>query len=259
MCYRRAWWLPSLFLAIAPSAGCTNLRLLLAQDADAVGLSRPPNPELCRFVLTTPNQYSASKALHRWTEISGGNYVDGEVLKREADKEKLSNRVVRRSNRGKPAIFGAAFQFEHSGGDFLDLKKQIAVEDPAALRAGLADPDNRTKHTWFRIVPGFRTRKEGEPIRFGDTVTIQSLKKSSQLFLHVGRDRAQATQMGTKFTEEERRVNGHEDTFAPTTEVRVELNLCPNNGGTPSASCYPLSWHGCLSLCCCCAVSQAGY
>ena len=44
-------------------------------------------------------------------------------------------------------------QFEHAGGDFLDLNKQIATEDPAALRAGLADPDTRTKHTWFRIVP----------------------------------------------------------------------------------------------------------
>lgn len=64
----------------------------------------------------------------------------------------------------------------------------MALEEPAALRCGLALPHERTKHTWFRFLPGFRTRKEGEPIRMGDTVIIQSMKKSSKLNVHVGRD-----------------------------------------------------------------------
>lgn len=204
---------------------------LLAQDA--VGSGRPPNPELCRFVLTTPNQYAASKAMHRWAERSDGTHDEGEALKRDADKEMLGNRALRRSQRGKPALFGGVFQLEHSAGEYLDLKKQIALEDPAALQASLAPPDKRTKHTWFRIIPGFRTRKEGELIRYGDTVMIQSMKKSSQLFLHVGKDRELSTNLGTELMDQERRVNGHEDTFAPNTDCRVELNVSPIQSGTP--------------------------
>lgn len=190
-----------------------------------MGNGRPPNPEQCRFVLATPNQYHASKALQRWTEGSGRSHDEGEALKRDAAKEKIGNRAVRRANRGKPALYGSVYQFEHSTGDFLDLKKQIATEDPAALRCGLASPDNRTKHTWFRILPGFRARKEGEPVHFGDTVVIQSMKKSQELHLHVGRNRTAS--------KEERRVlvGGHEDTFAPDKDCRVELNLSPETDG----------------------------
>lgn len=206
-----------------------------------MGNGRPPNPLLCRFVLTTPNQYAASKALRRWEERSAGDHDEGEALKRDADKEKLGNRTVRRSRRGKPALFGGVYQFQHSAGDYLELKKQIAVEDPAALRAGLAHPDNRSKHSWFRIIPGFRTRKEGELIRFGDTVMIQSTKKSSQLFLHVGRDRTRRTELGTELTESEQRMNGHKDTFAPDRDCRVELNLCPPNNCT-SCFCCQMCW-----------------
>ena len=202
-----------------------------------MGNGRPPNPQLCRFVLTTPNQYSASKALHRWEERSGGDHDEGEALKRDADKEMLGNRTVRRSQRGKPALFGGVYQFQHKAGDYLALKKQIAMEDPAALQAGLAHPDNRTKHSWFRIIPGFRTRKEGELIRFGDTVMIQSMKKSAQLFLHVGKDRERETALGRGLTDSEQRMMGHEDTFAPDTDCRVELNVCPLSTCTSYLCC----------------------
>lgn len=202
-----------------------------------MGNGRPPNPQLCRFVLTTPNQYAASKAQRRWEERSGGDHNEGEALKRDAAKEDLGNRTVRRSQRGKPALFGGVYQFQHSAGDYLELRKQIAVEDPAALQASLAHPDNRSKHSWFRIIPGFRTRKEGEPIRFGDTVMIQAMKKSSQLFLHVGKDRERQTELGTELRDSEQRMNGHEDTFAPDTDCRVELNLSPLNNCTPRFCC----------------------
>jgi|EP01043_Picozoa_sp_COSAG02_P031618 hypothetical protein len=81
----------------------------------------------------------------------------------------------------------------------------MAVEEPAALRCGLALPHERTKHTWFRFLPGFRTRKEGEPIRMGDTVVVQSMKKSSNLNMHIGKD-----------------DEGETNDFKP----RAELNLC---------------------------------
>lgn len=55
---------------------------------------------------------------------------------------------------------------------------------------------------------------QGEPIRFGDTVMIQSMKKSSQMFLHVGKDKMLETNQGNALFDHELRHNGHEDTFA---------------------------------------------
>ena len=158
----------------------------------------------CAVSLGNAQPVPRIKALHRWTERNGGSHDEGEALKRDAVKEKLGNQAVRRSHRGKPAVFGGVYQFEHSAGDFLDLRKQILIEDPAALQCGLASPDNRTKHSWFRILPGFRTRKRAN-LHFGDTVMVQSMKKSSKLFTR-GRDRAVETHLGTELTEEERRV-----------------------------------------------------
>ena len=76
------------------------------------GSGRPPNPELSRFVLCTPNQYIASKTLRAFEEWSGGSYAEGEQLKLMADKEKVSNDAVMRSSRGKPALFGGVFQLQ---------------------------------------------------------------------------------------------------------------------------------------------------
>lgn len=88
----------------------------------------------------------------------------------------------------------------------------MAIDEPSALRCSLADPEVRTKHTWFRFLPGYRTRNEGEPIRMGDTVTIQSMKKSANLYLHVGSD-----------------TGKDEDVHTPDErKSRVELNLSPS-------------------------------
>ena len=84
-------------------------------DVDArtdSGSGRPPNPELSRFTLCTPNQYIASKTLRAFEEWSGGNFAEGEQLKMAADKETSSNAAVMRSARGKPALFGNVFQLQ---------------------------------------------------------------------------------------------------------------------------------------------------
>lgn len=214
------------------------------------GSGRPPNPELSRFALCTPNQYIAAKTLRVFEQFSGGNFAEGEQLKMAAEKESSSNAAVMRSSRGKVALFGDVFQLQvrtfqqhslcprmrrtqpygspaylsgsqHPAGYFLDLNKQMAVEEPAALRCGLALPHERTKHTWFRFLPGFRTRKEGEPIRMGDTIIIQSMKKSSKLNVHVGRD-----------------DNNASGTPTPASEFksRSELNLYTAQGDTDADS-----------------------
>jgi|EP01046_Picozoa_sp_COSAG06_P016112 hypothetical protein len=190
------------------------------------GGGRPPNPEHFRFTLHTPNQYHSCKRLAQWEETPDGTMQEGEMLKQAAEKEAANNSAMMRSSRGNAALFGGVYQFEHPTGMFLDLNKQMAQQEPAALRCGLAEPSHRTKHTWFRIMPGFRTRKEGEPIRMGDTVTIQSMKKSANLFMHVGTDTLSAEESEESADRDGQGLNKEaEDPYSGS-----ELNLCPRKG-----------------------------
>eukprot|EP01043_Picozoa_sp_COSAG02_P031619 COSAG02_NODE_2072_length_9932_cov_1196.463439_4_plen_150_part_00 len=76
------------------------------------GSGRPPNPELSRFTLCTPNQYIGSKTLRAFEQYSSGNYAEGEQLKLAAEKEDASNDAVMRSSLGKAALFGGVFQLQ---------------------------------------------------------------------------------------------------------------------------------------------------
>jgi inositol 1,4,5-triphosphate receptor type 1 len=45
------------------------------------------------------------------------------------------------------------------------------------------DP-NTSKHAWFKIMPRFKVRAEGEPIRMGDQIVLESIKTTGQ-FVNV--------------------------------------------------------------------------
>ena len=71
-----------------------------------------------------------------------------------------------------------------SSGKYLQAKKTVADEDPTALRCSMGDAAVRSKMPWFSIQPGFRTRSEGEDVRMGDTVVLQSMKMPG-LYVHT--------------------------------------------------------------------------
>ena len=48
----------------------------------------------------------------------------------------------------------------------------------------MGEADLRSKMPWFRIQPGFRTRSEGEAIRMGDTVVLQSMSMPG-MYVHT--------------------------------------------------------------------------
>ena len=97
---------------------------------------------------------------------------------------------------GQEAVFGGVYQFlNESSNKYLQAKKTIAEEDATALRCSMVDASDRSKMPWFCIRPGFRTRNEGEGIRMGDTVLLQSMKMPG-MYIHTnivddGRDVAE--------------------------------------------------------------------
>jgi len=42
-----------------------------------------------------------------------------------------------------------------------------------------------SKDTFFRIMPRFKVRSEGDTVRYGDQIMLESIKSSGQ-FIHVG-------------------------------------------------------------------------
>ena len=89
---------------------------------------------------------------------------------------------------GQTATFGGTYQLlNRSSGKYLQAKKTIAEEDPTALRCSMGEAALRSKMPWFSIQPGFRTRSEGEDIRMGDTVVLQSMKMPG-LYIHTSMD-----------------------------------------------------------------------
>jgi hypothetical protein len=73
-------------------------------------------------------------------------------------------------------VFGSAIQLYASGSDsYIQCEKRRARDDSFAQLASLVPKgakDQRSKMPWFRLMPGFATRAEGERVRFGDIICV---------------------------------------------------------------------------------------
>lgn len=102
-----------------------------------------------------------------------------------AEADVNSTEVELATSTRQPAVFGGTYQLlNRSSNKYLQAKKDIAEEDPTALKCSMVDATERSKMPWFSIIPGFRTRNEGEAIRMGDTVVLQSMKMPG-MYLHT--------------------------------------------------------------------------
>jgi hypothetical protein len=160
-------------------------------DGKELDKAYPPQPHMCRFVLHSPNQYSAAKRLSKWMERAGHGQDEGakeEKLRIAAAAEDAVNRTEMHMVTGQPAIFGNIYQLlSPSAGKFLRAERVVAAEDSAAMRCTLVGFEERSKNPWFRLMPGFRSRNEGEPVRAGDTIVLQSVKVPS-MYVHCDTD-----------------------------------------------------------------------
>ena len=107
----------------------------------------PPFPQLCRFVLHSPNQYSAAKRLQKWKERVGDDEGELEKLQLAAAAEDEVNKTEFQMCSGNPAIFGNIYQLLNPAADqFLQVERSISEEDSAALKCCLLEKNVRTKN-----------------------------------------------------------------------------------------------------------------
>ena len=119
-------------------------------------------------------QYAASKALRK---TKSGDPSTLAKLRANAIREQDHNKSETALRKGTPARFGALYQVMVPVLDkYLEPQKSIANEDPTAMRLSVVSPEVRSKMSWFKLKSAFATRTEGEQIRMGDTVVLESLK-----------------------------------------------------------------------------------
>lgn len=142
-------------------------------SGDVVGAVNPPRPHDCRFVVHPTNEYSASKELRKAVGMAGYKESELVVLKEQATLERERNAADRRMRLGNRVAFGAVCQLYCPSSDgYVKAEKRRAREAQFAHAAStFADSDiSRSKMPWFRVLPGFAVRTEGEQIRFGDVI-----------------------------------------------------------------------------------------
>ena len=143
--------------------------------------TNPPHPQNCRMILHSTNQYTSSKKLRDFL-MSTQSHAAGaasriEALKLAAARERQHNEAEFSQRSGQLAVFGNIYQVHIPVSDkFVQAEKHIAVEDDTCLQTRQVDHDERSKLPWFRLMPGFATRNEGDHIKMGDTVILESIK-----------------------------------------------------------------------------------
>jgi hypothetical protein len=142
-------------------------------DGKDMDFANPPRPHDCRFVLHPTNEYSASKMLRKGQGVAGTTEAEVVRLERAAELEKDRNDLDRETRQGHRIAFGSTCQLYSPGSDtYVEVEKRRAREDHFAQTASMVADGlaTRTKHPWFRVMPGFATRTEGEYLRFGDII-----------------------------------------------------------------------------------------
>lgn len=154
--------------------------------------TNPPHPQNCRLMLHTTNQYTSSKKLRDFL-MSSESYLDASeagTKKLAAMLEQEHNEAEFRQRTGQMAVFGNIYQvLVPVSNKFVQAEKHIAKEDDTCLQTKQVGHETRSKLPWFRLMPGFATRNEGDRIKMGDTVILESIKMP-KMYLHCAVDNA---------------------------------------------------------------------
>jgi hypothetical protein len=114
-----------------------------------------------------------------------------EVVKRSplVEKEIRVNEDEAKRMRGTPLLYGDVVQLKHvRSGKILSLTKGTGRK-PGTFADEVID--NGDEGSWFKMMPGFKVRAEGDQVVVTDQIQLQNVKKSSpenQIFLHLDGD-----------------------------------------------------------------------
>eukprot|EP00045_Choanoeca_perplexa_P018056 m.276491 g.276491 ORF g.276491 m.276491 type:complete len:2614 (+) comp17698_c0_seq3:125-7966(+) len=107
-----------------------------------------------------------------------------EKLRRLAEDEAQDNELEQTRRSRDEVVYGAIVQLWHPAQEsYMRVSSDVtSTLEPNNMRIEL-DP-NTSKHAWFKIMPRFKVRAEGEPIRMGDQIVLESIKTTGQ-FVNV--------------------------------------------------------------------------
>eukprot|EP00854_Cymbomonas_tetramitiformis_P025661 gene25661-31378_t len=91
------------------------------------------------------------------------------------EEEYLANIMELKRISGQSLVFGDVVQLRHRlSGRYLTINQNAAsLEEQDCMRMTLEDFGGRS--SWFRILPGFRSKTQGEPVLYDDPVLFQSV------------------------------------------------------------------------------------
>ncbi|EGD74759.1 inositol 1,4,5-trisphosphate receptor type 3 [Salpingoeca rosetta] len=105
-------------------------------------------------------------------------------LKLLADAEDEDNRNEMKRRHGDQVLYGQVVLLYHPHSRrFVRVQSNVTSRREASnLRVDM--DDFATRNSWFRIMPRYKVRAEGDPIRVTDQIVLESLKTAGQ-FLHT--------------------------------------------------------------------------
>ncbi|KAI9249172.1 hypothetical protein BDA99DRAFT_575816 [Phascolomyces articulosus] len=146
-----------------------------------------------RIFRVEPQQsYSEQRALEQFIgdeeereslyyEGSPDELIELSVLESKVAKERAQNETERRRLHGTPVLYGEVIQLYNAHfKKYLTVTGQTCKADVSHLQVNLS----KDVIGYFRIVPRYRIRVDGEPVRLGDTVAIKCLRPEG--YLNVG-------------------------------------------------------------------------
>ncbi|KAI9493708.1 hypothetical protein BDB00DRAFT_822221 [Zychaea mexicana] len=146
-----------------------------------------------RIFRVEPQQsYSEQRALEQFIgdeeerdalyyEGSPDELIELSVLEAKVTKERAQNETEKRRLHGTPVLYGEVIQLYNAHfKKYLTVTGQTCKSDVSHLQVNLS----KDVVGYFRIVPRYRIRVDGEPVRLGDTVAIKCLRPEG--FLNVG-------------------------------------------------------------------------
>eukprot|EP00854_Cymbomonas_tetramitiformis_P009008 gene9008-10674_t len=139
-------------------------------------LVKGPEPSVAKQIL---DEYDADEEAKQRLRLL-------KSLRAQVEKEKLAGFLEFRRVAGvEELVFGEVIQLRHRlSGNFLTVRASgLAELDQNSCKVELWH--HGSEASWFRVLPGFKAKSAGEVVKFGDSITLQSVS-IPELYVHVG-------------------------------------------------------------------------
>ncbi|KAI7861289.1 inositol 1,4,5-trisphosphate/ryanodine receptor-domain-containing protein [Spinellus fusiger] len=146
----------------------------------------------CIFTIEPQQSHTEKKALElflgdddltasMYPDMSPAELSDLKSLQSRAGKEELQNETEKRRLFGKPVLYGQVIQMYNSHfSKYLTVTGRTCKTDVSHLQVNLS----KDIIGYFKIMPRYRIRVDGEPVQWGDTIAIQCVRPEG--YLNVG-------------------------------------------------------------------------